>query len=144
MNNAVSLVNYACPICGKTASSEVLMSGAVSDDYREPETEEERESEKKRFEAAAKYVESLNNQTIGYADKCCEECAKYKDDAIFFIAIDPKQSEPNNPYRTGPYVGIKKDSKITERFKDFINTLKDGTQFVFVEEEAGKQLGLWK
>ena len=94
-----------------------------------------------------KKVENMNGKVIGFADHCCKECAEYKDDAVFFISIDESKSNNNSLkelYRTGKISGIKKDSDIIKQFKDYIVTIKDGTQMIFIDEEAGKKLGVFK
>ena len=94
-----------------------------------------------------KKVEEINGKVIGFADHCCEECVKYKDKAVFFIGIDENKSSKDslqNLYRTGQIVGIKKDSNIVENSKDFIVKLKDDTQIVFIDEKAGKEIGIFK
>lgn len=50
---------------------------------------------------AAKEVKNLHGKTIGYSDHVCEECAKYKDKALFIIGIDAEKSkkEPWRYYR---------------------------------------------
>lgn len=124
MNNLeVSIVKYICPICGEVAEEGILMNTLLT-------------------EEKAKAAKELNGKVIGYADHACKECAKYK--AVFFIGINPKKSTPDNPYRTGQIVGIKKDSNIVNIVKKYIQTLKDGTEFVYIEEQLGKNLGLWK
>lgn len=73
MNNLeVSLVKYACPICGKTADEGVLMNTLLTPDK-------------------AKAAAELNGKTVGYADHACKECSKYKDEVVFFIGIDLKK-----------------------------------------------------
>ena len=125
MNNLeVSLVKYACPICGKTAEGGILMNTLLTGKY-------------------AKAAKELHGKTVGYADHACSECAKYKDKVVFFIGIDIKKSEPNNPYRTGQVVGVKKQSALVSNLKKYIQKLKDDTEFVYIEEENGKNIGLW-
>lgn len=94
-------------------------------------------------EEAASEIAKLNNNVVGYADHVCEQCAEYKDAAVFFIGIDLEQSSHNNPYRTGQITGLKKEAFLVEAFKDKLQYLKDGTTFCFIEEEAGKSLKLW-
>ncbi len=117
MSDGVALVKYLCPICGKVAEENILI---------------------------GKHVDSVHGKPIGWANKCCDECAKNKDKAVYIIGIDSEKSEPNNPYRTGQIVGIKKDAPFIKQFKDYIITLEDDTKIIFMDESAGKQLGLWK
>ena len=123
-NLEVSLVKYACPICGKTANEGVLMNTLLTPDK-------------------AKAAAELNGKTIGYTDYACKECSKYKDKVVFFIGIDLKKSEKGNYYRTGQIVGVKKHSALVNAVKNYILTLKDKTKYCFIEEEQGKQIGLW-
>ena len=122
-NLEVALVKYACPICGKTAEEDILMNTLLTPDK-------------------AKAVAELNKKTVGYADHACKECSKYKDKVVFFIGIDLKKSEEDNPYRTGQIVGVKKHSALVNAVKNYILTLKDKTKYCFIEEEQGKQIGL--
>lgn len=120
-NFGVSLVNYLCPICGNVAEEGIIMNSILTEKY-------------------AKEVKSLHGKAIGYSDKCCKECAQYKDDVVFFIGIDESVKEP---YRTGNIAGIKKDAELVSKVENFINKLNDGTQYVFIENNVGKELGIW-
>lgn len=73
-NLEVSIVKYACPICGKTANEGILMNSLLTS-------------------SNAKAAAELNGKTIGYASHACKECSKYKDEVVFFIGIDLKKSE---------------------------------------------------
>jgi hypothetical protein len=123
-NFGVSLVKYICPICGDVAEEGIIMNSILTEEY-------------------AKEVKELHRKAVGYADKCCKECSKYKDDVVFFIGIDASKSD-KEPYRTGQIIGIKKESPIVKEVKDFILKLGDGTQYVFIAEEVGTQMGLWR
>lgn len=123
-NFEVSLVKYICPICGNVAEEGIIMNSILTEKY-------------------AKEVKELHGKIVGYSDKCCKECSKYKDDVVFFIGIDESKSD-KEPYRTGQIIGIRKESNIVKEVKDFILELDDGTQYVFITEEAGTQMGLWK
>lgn len=123
-NFGVSLVKYICPICGDVAEEGIIMNDILTEEY-------------------AKEVKKLHGKAVGYADKCCKECFKYKDDVVFFIGIDASKSD-KEPYRTGQIIGIRKESTIVKEVKDFILELGDGTQYVFIAEEVGTQMGLWK
>lgn len=122
-NLEVSLVDKLCPICGKVADQVILMNSLLTEEI-------------------AKEVKSMHGKAIGYADKCCEECSKYKDEVIFFIGADISKSD-TEPYRTGQIAGIKRDSELAKSVKNAI-TLKDGTTYIFIDENIGKQIGLWK
>lgn len=119
---ATSLVGYACPICGQEADSAIIMNSILKEKH-------------------AKEVESLRGKCVGWADKACDKCKQY--DGVWFIGIDPEKSDKDY-YRTGHVVCVKKEASLIENAKDFIITLEDGTQFCFIEYEAGKEIGLWE
>ena len=130
MNNnlEVSLVKELCPVCCKEMDGPIIMNSILTEEN-------------------AKNVKDLHNKVIGFADHCCEECSKYKDEVVFFVSIDASKSSKDsleNLYRTGKIIGIKKEADIIESFKDYIITIKDGTQIVFIDEEIGKNLGIFK
>ena len=130
MNNnlEVSLVKELCPVCCKEMDGPIIMNSILT-------------------EKNAKNVKDLHNKVIRFADHCCEECSKYKDKVVFFVSIDASKSSNDsleNLYRTGKISGIKKEADIIESFKDYIITIKDGTQIVFIDEETGKNLGIFK
>ena len=127
-NLEVSLVKELCPVCCKEMDGPIIMNRILTEEY-------------------AKNVKDLHNKVIGFADHCCEECAKYKDKVVFFVSIDESKSDHNslrNLYRTGKISGIKKDSDFIVQFKDYIVTIEDGTQIIFIDEETGKNLGVFK
>lgn len=127
-NLGVALVKELCPVCGKEMDGPIIMNKFLT-------------------EKNAEEVKNLHNKVIGFANHCCEECAEYKDAAVFFVSIDESKSSKGSLkdlYRTGKIVGIKKDSDIVKQFKDYIITIEDGTQIVFIDENAGKKLGLFE
>ena len=127
-NLEVSLVKELCPVCCKEMDGPIIMNSILTEKH-------------------AKNVKDLHNKVIGFADHCCEECFKYKDKVVFFVSIDASKSSKDsleNLYRTGKISGIKKEADIIESFKDYIITIKDGTQIVFIDEETGKNLGIFK
>ena len=127
-NLEVSLVKELCPVCCKEMDGPIIMNSILT-------------------EKNVKNVKDLHNKIIGFADHCCEECSKYKDEVVFFVSIDTSKSSKDsleNLYRTGKIIGIKKEADIIESFKDYIITIKDGTQIVFIDEETGKNLGIFK
>ena len=127
-NLEVSLVKELCPVCCKEMDGPIIMNSILTEKH-------------------AKNVKDLHNKIIGFADHCCEECSKYKDEAVFFVSINASKSSKDsleNLYRTGKIIGIKKEADIIESFKDYIITIKDGTQIVFIDEETGKNLGIFK
>lgn len=81
-----ALVHEICPICGKPMNEQILMNSVLSKKY-------------------AKEIENIHGKAIGYSKTACEDCSKYKDEAVMCIAIDEAKSEPNNPYRSGQIVG---------------------------------------
>lgn len=127
-NLEVSLVKELCPVCCKEMDGPIIINSILTEEN-------------------AKNVKDLHNKVIGFADHCCEECSKYKDKVVFFVSIDASKSSNDsleNLYRTGKIIGIKKEADIIESFKDYIITIKDGTQIVFIDEETGKNLGIFK
>lgn len=127
-NLEVSLVKELCPVCCKEMDGPIVLNSILT-------------------ENEAKKVKDLHNKVIGFADHCCKECAKYRDKVVFFVSIDESKSSKNsleNLYRTGKISGIKKDSDFIVQFKEYIVTIEDGTQIVFIDENAGKELGIFK
>ena len=131
MNNGnlgVALVKELCPVCCKEIDGPIILNSILT-------------------ENEAKKVKDLHNKVIGFANHCCEECSKYKDKAVFFVSIDESKSSKDslkNLYRTGKISGIKKKADIIKSFKDYIITIEDDTQIIFIDEEFGKKLGVFK
>ena len=130
MNNnlEVSLVKELCPVCCKEMDGPIIMNTVLTEKH-------------------AKKVKDLHNKVVGFANHCCEECSKYKDEAVFFVGIDASKSSKDsleNLYRTGKISGIKKEADIIKSFKDYIVTIEDSTQIIFIDEEFGKKLGVFK
>lgn len=121
----VAIVHEVCPICGKPMNESIFMNSKIGPKY-------------------AKEVEEANGKAIGYSRDACKECLKYKDDAVFCIAIDEAKSKPNNPYRTGQLVGVRKDFQLFIDKPEFILKTKNGVSYCFVEENTGKQIGFFK
>ena len=92
----------------------------------------------------AKEIENIHGKAIRYSKTACEDCSKYKDEAVMRIAIDEAKSEPNNPYRTGQVVGIRKDFKLFTDNPNFILKTNNNVSFCFIEENFGKQIGIFK
>lgn len=120
----VSIVKYLCPICGNIAEDGIIMNSLLT-------------------EKAAKEVKALHGKTIGIADHACEECAKHKDKVVFCVGIDPDKCTKDDLYRTGQVVGIRPDCQLAKQSEQFIKTLKDGSRFCLIAEDAGVKLGLW-
>ena len=131
MNNGnlgVALVKELCPVCCKEIDGPIILNSILT-------------------ENEAKKVKDLHNKVVGFANHCCEECSKYKDEAVFFVGIDASKSSKDslkNLYRTGKISGIKKEADIIKSFKDYIVTIEDDTQIIFIDEEFGKKLGVFK
>lgn len=62
---------------------------------------------------------------------------------MFFIGIDPEKSSSEEVYRTGQVVGVRNETPLIAHFSKYIRSLKDGTRFCFIDELAGKKIGLW-
>ena len=124
----VALVKELCPICCKEMNGPIIINKILTKPQKEK-------------------VEDMNGKVIGFSDHCCEECTEYKDRAVFFVSIDESKRSNGSLedlYRTGKISGIKKDSDIIKQFKDYIVTIKDGAQIIFIDENAGKKLGVFK
>lgn len=127
-NLGVALVKELCPVCCKEIDGPIIMNRVLT-------------------EKCANDVKNMNGKVIGFADHCCEECSKYKDEAVFFIGIDESKCSSyylKDLYRTGQIVAIKKESNIIDYFDDFLITLKDGAKVVFLDEKVGKELEIFK
>lgn len=74
-----ALVHEICPICGKPMNEQILMNSVLSKKY-------------------AKEIENVHGKAIGYSKTACEDCSKYKDEAVMCIAIDEAKSEPKCNY----------------------------------------------
>lgn len=69
------------------------------------------------------------------------------EDTVFIeansIGIDPEKSSSEEVYRTGQVVGVRNETPLIAHFSKYIHSLKDGTRFCFIDELAGKKIGLW-
>lgn len=120
-----SVVNYLCPICGNIAQEGIIMNSLLTKD-------------------AAKEVKDLNGKTLGFANHACKKCAEYKDKVVYYVGIDPNKGTTDDIYRTGQIVGVRPDSPLVKECEKYIKTLKDGSKFCLIAENAGIQVGLWK
>ena len=120
-NFAVGLVNYACPICGKTAQTNIIMNTRLT-------------------KKAAQEVREANGKIVGYSDTACEECTSHKDEVVYIVEIDASLSQSNNPYRTGYIWGVKPDIPLVTENKNYVLTTKNGVRFMFIDIEAAKEL----
>lgn len=121
-NFAVSIVNYICPICGKTADTDIIMNSKLT-------------------KKSADEVREANGKVVGYCSHACEECAKYKDEVVYVVEIDASLSQPNNPYRTGYIWGVKPNIPLMTDNESYVLTTKDGVRFMFMDKEATNELG---
>ena len=121
---ALAIVHELCPICGKPMNEHIIINTKAGC-------------------KKAKEIEELNNKAVGFSKDACEECSKYKDEAIFIIAINEKLSDNKDLHRTGQIVGIKKDADIVSNFKVILST-DNGVKFIFMEEEVGKKIEIFK
>ena len=124
-NFAVGIVNYACPICGKTAQTDVIMNTRLT-------------------KKAADEVREANGKVIGYCSHACEECAKHKDEVIYVVEIDASRSSSNNPYRTGYLWGVKPDIPLVTENPNYILTTEGGVRYMFIDKEAATNIGFHK
>lgn len=121
-NFEVALVNYACPICGDIADSNIVMNSKLTKKYAEE-------------------VRKVHNKTIGWSKNACDKCAAHKDDCVYVIEIDTDKSNPDNPYRTGMYWGIRKDFPLFVEHPEYILKIENGVQYCFIDKELAVQIG---
>ena len=122
---SVAIVNELCPICCKVSHEFLIMNERIGKKYAEE-------------------IEKVNGKSIGFSKDACKECLKYKDDAVFCIAIDANKSTSTDPYRTGQIVGIRKDFQLFIDNPQIILKTNNGVSYCFVEETVGKQIGFFK
>lgn len=134
INFGTALVNYACPICCRPAEEMILMNTVLTKEAKEE-------------------VEKCHNKCIGLSKNACKECLKRKDEAIYIVIIDPAKSKVDangrikhlyDAFYTGKYAAIKKGSPFFKSFPDMILTTDNGVQFMLMEEDAAKEIGLLK
>lgn len=127
-NLAVGRVHELCPICGKPMNHSIILNTKLT-------------------KKDAEQIKELDGKAIKISEDACEECLKHKDECIHVIGVDPSKSEFDNTmaniYRTGQIVGVRKDFKLFQDIPDLVFKTKNGVQFCFIEEEAGKQLNLF-
>lgn len=121
-NFEVGLVNYACPICGNVTDSAIIMNNKLT-------------------EKEAKKIRETHNKTIGWSKNACDKCTVHKDDCIYVIEIDTDKSNPDNPYRTGMYWGIRKDFPLFVNHPEYILKTKNGVQYCFIDKELAEKMG---
>lgn len=121
-NFAVGIVNYVCPICGKTADTAIIMNNKLT-------------------KKAADEVREANRKVVGYCSHACEECAAHKDEVVYVVEIDASRSFPNNPYRTGYLWGVKPDIPLVAENPNYILTTEDDVRYMFIDKEAATNLG---
>ena len=88
-------VYEVCPICGSHVNEAIIMNKTLT-------------------VKAAENIQKLNNKCIGVSKDACDKCLRYKDQAVYFIAIDPYKGSSVNPYRTGKIVGVDKNSPLVK------------------------------
>lgn len=125
-NLEVALAKELCFICNKEMDGPIIINSLLT-------------------KKAANEVKQLHGKNIGYSDKLCPECQKLADQGLIILEIDCEKSEPNNPYRTGKLWVIKEDCNLAINMKEkgfIIN--KFGCNFVFIDQEAAKELGFYE
>lgn len=122
---SAALVHELCPICGKGMNEQIIMNKILN-------------------KKSAKAIDDANGKAIGYSHNACEECCKHKDDGVYVIAIDPTRSGDDGIYRTGQIVCINKNFQLFKDKSDYILKTDNGVSFMFMEETAGKQIGIFK
>lgn len=73
-----------------------------------------------------------------------KKCCKHKDDGVYVIAIDPTRSVDDEIYRTGQIACVNKNFQLFKDKADYILKTDNGVSFMFMEEEAGKLIGIFK
>lgn len=122
---SAALVHEICPICCKDMNEQIIMNAVGN---------------KKN----AKAIGETNGRAIGYSKDACEECCKYKDDGVYVIAIDPTRSGDDGIYCTGQIACVNKNFRLFKDKADYILKTNNGVSFMFMEEEAGKVIGIFK
>lgn len=120
----IAVVKFLCPVCGKECEENIMINSVLTPKY-------------------AEQVKEMHNKVVGWASHACDECAKHKNDCVYFIGIDSEKSEPNEPYRTGNVVGVKKNTPIVNECKEFILKLDDGTEYCFIDNSLGVKLNMF-
>lgn len=114
---SAALVHEVCPICHKAMNEQIIMNTIGN---------------------------KKNAKAIGYSKDACEECCKYKDDGVYVIAIDPTRSGDDGIYRTGQIACVNKNFQLFKDKSDYILKTDNGVSFMFMEEESGKSIGIFK
>lgn len=122
---SAALVHEVCPICGKAMNEQIIMNKILN-------------------KKSAKAIDDANGKAIGYSKDACEECCKHKDDGVYVIAIDPTRSTDKDIYRTGQIACVNKNFQLFKDKPDYILKTDNGVSFMFMEEDAGKQIGIFK
>lgn len=122
---SAALVHEVCPICCKDMNEQIIMNAIGG---------------KKK----AKAIDDANGKAIGYSHDACEECCKHKDDGVYVIAIDPTRSDDDGIYCTGQIACVNKNFQLFKDKADYILKTDNGVSFMFMEEEAGKLIGIFK
>lgn len=123
-NLEVSLVKEQCFICGKLIDGPIIINSILT-------------------EKAANEIKQIHGKCIGYSEEICPDCKKLAEQGLIILEIDANLSESNNPYRTGKLWVINSDCKLAKDMEKFIIN-KFGCKFVFIDQEAAKQLGFYE
>lgn len=118
----IGIVNYACPVCGKVADSQIIMNTKLT----------KKEADK---------IEQINNKTIGFSKHFCKECQEIIDtkNCLFIVGVDVNKTiDRNNPYRSGHIVAIKKDSNLGQA----IYNAYGNTPMAYMDFKEMEQLNL--
>lgn len=122
---SAALVHEVCPICCKAINEQIIVNSVLN---------------KKN----AKAIDEANGKAIGYSKDACEECCKYKDNGVYIIAIDPDRSNDKDIYRIGQIACVNKNFQLFKDKPDYILKTNNGVSFMFMEEEVGKLIGIFK
>lgn len=115
----VALTKELCPICTKEVDGAIVMNTRLTP-------------------GAAKNVEKLHGQVVGWSKEPCEECKEMKAKGFVLIgAVEKKTTDATNPYRSGN-IWVVAHSVATDLFGE--NPPKSGVAFIDVN--VAQQMGL--
>ena len=87
----VALTKILCPVCTKKMDGDILLNTRLT-------------------EGAAKKVEAMNNQVVGWSKTLCPDCSDMKSKGFILIgAVEAKTQDVTNPYRSGNIWVVKQE-----------------------------------
>lgn len=70
--------------------------------------------------------------------------AWWRTQTLYWQGVEYPRKSKKEPWRTGEIAAIKDSCSLALKVKPNIATLKDGTTYCFIDQNLGKELGLWK